>query len=508
MIIPAPGLQPFPKNKVYKEELVFTYDMIMKTSLRFAIKILVLFLLFCGAYSAVYSQWSAPVNISPGAVSALLNESMGSCLGVSNDTVHVVWADRLSINKGAIFYTRSADTGLTWSTPVAITSLNGNAWNPAIAINGKNVHVVWREIDTVTGHRTSMYEHSTDGGTTWGTRVVIDTVVADWPAITVSGNTVYIANDIVTSASPYNTEIFFLRSTDNGTTWSAHQQLTYSLGRSEDEAITAQGTDVFMTWNDNRNGPMQIFYKHSADLGQTWDADVLINSEPSYGTMVSADNANIDAPSAGAPSGHYQIHLNQSADTGSTWGADMNLTNDPANTYYYPYMVRDGSDLHVTYVKSGAGGQYLHSGDGGTTWDTPYSMGFSGITPFIAYTGCVLHVILPDSGHINYFRNPTGNAGPHCITTTGISPIIQGDMKVTIYPNPFIYQTTLEISTTENQENAVVKIFNAFGQQIISSAFGINNKLIIDRDNLKSGIYFYKVFQEDKEISTGKMLVE
>ena len=161
-------------------------------------------------------------------------------MGTNGDTLHVVWTDKLSSTTAAIYYTRSVDTGLTWSTPVAITDLSHYAWNPAIAVNGLNVHVVWREMKPVGGMRASWYKHSTDGGNTWGPNVFLDST-ADWPAVAVSGNNVYMANDSVTAASPYNTEIFFMRSTDNGQTWSHKQQLTFSVGRSEDEAIHAEG---------------------------------------------------------------------------------------------------------------------------------------------------------------------------------------------------------------------------------------------------------------------------
>lgn len=480
----------------------------MKAPLNNSVKILAFLISTIGLPSFVFAQWSVPVNLSPNAINALLNESMGSCIGVSGDTVNVVWADRLSAKKGAIYYTQSADTGLTWSSPIAITDINRNAWNPAIAVDGSIIHVVWREIDTVTGHRSSWYIHSLDGGNTWGTIVVLDTGIADWPGVAVSGNKVYVVNDIVTSATPYNTEIFFLKSLDNGTTWSAHQQLTFADGRSEDEAITAQGSYIHMSWNDNRSGQMQIFYKHSPDYGITWDSDVVLIPPFAYGTMVCVDGANVDVPCAGAASGHYQIHLVQSADTGTSWAADMNLTNDTAHTYYYPYMVRDGIDLHMTYIKSGVGGQYLHSGDGGTTWDTPYNMGFSQITPFIAYTGCVLHVIMPDSGHINYIRNPTGNSGAHCVSTAGISPPSTGEVRVKLYPNPFSSQTIIEISSLEKPENAVLKVFNLVGQEIIRSTFGNSNKILLNRGNLESGMYFYKAFQKGKPIATGKIVVE
>jgi hypothetical protein len=480
----------------------------MNIPLHFWVRNFILFIV-TGIPSLVMSQWSTPTNISPNAIAAQLNESMGPCLGVSRDTVHVVWADRFGSKRGAIYYTQSPDTGLNWSTAIAITDTNGNAWNPAIAVNGRNIHVVWRTIDTSNNaHRTSWYKHSTDGGITWGQSIKIDTSIADWPAVAVSGNSVYVANDIVTSASPYNTEIFFLKSLDNGVTWSAHQQLTFAAGRSEDEAITAQGSDIYMSWNDNRNGPLQIFYKHSPDKGISWDSDVLINSEPSYGTMVSANGNFVDIPSTGATTGHYQVHLNSSSDTGTTWGADKNLTNDPTHTYYYPFMVRDSTDIHMTYVESGVGAQYLHSGDGGASWDTPYAMGFSNITPFISFTGCVVHVIVPDSGHINYFRNPTGNHGPHCVTTTGISPKYTNQVAVKVYPNPFISQTTIEILQQKDQESNVLKVYDIAGQQVLESTFGNTNKIILDRALLRSGIYFYEVIQQEKLISRGKLVIE
>ena len=162
----------------------------------------------------------------------------------------------------------------------------------------------------------------------------------------------------------------------------------------------------------------------------------------------------------------------------------------------------------MTYVKSGVGGQYLHSADGGTTWDTPFTLGYSGITPFIAYTGCVLHVIVPDSGHINYIRNPTGNTGAHCTPSTGIPPLPMGEAAVKVYPNPFTSQTIIEISFSEKPENTILKVFDFFGSEIINSVFGKNNKVILSRDKLNSGIYFYKVFRNETIIKTGKMIVE
>ena len=479
----------------------------MKTQQRLSAKNLVL-LVFCIIIPTItFAQWSNAFNLSPNAVSAGLNESMGTCIGVSGDTVHIVWVDRLSTTRGVLYYICSLDSGLTWSNPVAITDTSSNIYNPAIAVNGPNVHVVWREI-TPLNKRNSIYKHSLDGGNTWGAKIAVDTSVADWPAVTVSGNTVYVANDIVVSAAPFNTEIFFLRSLDNGFTWSPHTRITNSVGRSEDEAIAAEGSHVHMSWNDNRGGLFKIYYKESADYGVTWSVDTPVIPQYSYSTMVSVDGANVDIPGASAPVGRYQMHLAQSADTGATWAPDMDLTSDTAHEYVYPDLVRDGSDLHLTYVKLGAGAQYVHSGDGGASWSTPFLLGSSGITTFVAYTGCVVHVIVPDSGHINYFRNPTGNYGRHCSTVAiGINNLHSSGL-VSIYPNPFTSQTTIEISASIKVENAVLRVFDVLGEEMLSANFGSDQKIILNKGKLNSGVYFYEVSEKSKIISTGKILIE
>jgi hypothetical protein len=471
-------------------------------------RVLISVIFSCLIQSAVFGQWSSPVNISPGSVSALLNESMGSCIGVSGDTVHVVWCNRFSTNRGSIYYTMSSDTGLTWSAPIPITNTNGNAWNPAIAVNGSNIHVVWREIDTLNNHRSSHYTHSLNGGITWGPDLVLDTAIANWPAVSVSGNMVYVANDIVTSQSPYNTEIFFLRSTDNGNTWSTHQQLTFATGRSEDEAIMAQGSDVHMAWNDNRyNNKMQIFYKHSSDYGVTWGSDDTISPAYGYGTMVSADSTNIDVPYAGAASAHYQIQIVHSGDNGTTWGTNRDLTNDPDTTFYYPYMVRDGSDLHLTYLKASIGGQYLHSSDGGATWDAPFTFfsGNIGITAFPAYTGCALHIIYVNNAdhQVYYMRNPKGNKGRHCVEITGLSEKKLSEV-ISIYPNPFNASTT--ILFPEELQNTDLRIYNIWGQAV--KTINLNgNKVILDRNNLPAGIYFLQVVTDFNVIFKSKIII-
>ncbi len=433
-----------------------------------------------------FAQWSTAVNLSPNGDTTSMNESMGSCLGVSGDTLQVVWTTKINAHHASLHYSRSLDTGLTWSNPIVITPATGNAWNPAIAVNGRNVHVAWREIDTVSGHRASWYKHSLDGGNTWSASVFLDST-ADWPAISVSGNKVFIANDRIVSQSPYNTEIFFLYSLDNGTTWSNAQQLTNAVGRSEDESITADGSNIHMSWNDNRTGQFQIFYKHSSDYGITWGPDVVVDTQFDYNTMVCSDGAYVDVISCGAPSGRYQLLLAQSLDTGATWSTtNMNLSNDTAHTYFLPHMTRDGCDLHVV-TSSGGGSKYYHSGDGGTTWDAPYIL--SGAN-FIAYTQHALHVLYVNANHnISYLRNPTGNSGLPCIATE-IQMISKPIQEVSVFPNPATNIVTIHQDTYSSNQQIIIT--DVLGNRVYSQALNTATETI-DISHLSRGVYFYEI---------------
>ncbi len=445
------------------------------------------------------AQWNAPFPLSPNAVNANLNESMGSCLGVSGDSVHVVWTDKINSTHAILYYRHSLDTGLTWSAPIAITNATGNAWNPAIAVNGRNVHVAWREIDTVTNRRASWYKHSLDGGTTWSPSMFLDST-ADWPAIAVSGSMVYIANDRVVSQNPYNTEIFFMRSLDNGNSWSIPQQLTDSVGRSEDESITAEGAHIFMSWNDNRTNQFQILYKESADYGATWGPDVVVDLPFDYNTMVNVNGSFVDVISCGAPSGHYQLLLAQSADTGATWSVmNNNLSHDTAHTFFLPHMTRDGCELHIV-VNSSGGAKYFHSLDGGATWDLPYVM--SGVS-FIAYTYHVLHVIYVTSGRIYYLHNSTGNAGMPCITTEVMQPDNLHSI-ITIYPNPAT--SSITIHSPFSTLHSLLSIKNMMGQTVLNMILN-DETTVIDISKFSKGIYFIET-RNGAELIHQKIVIE
>lgn len=432
----------------------------------------------------ILAQWTPRINISPNAVAASLNENAGQCLAVNGDTVHVVWSDHRSQGH-AIYYRHSLDSGITWNTAAPITDTTGSATFPAIAVNGLTVHVVW--LDTLLGVPASFYKRSLDGGNTWEAAVCLDSNTKFWPGVATSGSMVFVTLNKELVAN--NTEVFFRRSIDNGITWETEQQLSNANGRSEDPAIAAQGSYVHLSWNDNRNGPMEIYYRRSADGGSTWGLETQLTTTDSYSSMVSLDGASTDVPYGSTSGGNFDVWFTQSSDTGTTFAASQKLTNELV-PQAYPFMIRRGPNIHLVYFQFGSSAWYLHSDNGGATWDSSYFLG-SGGQPFIALTGCALQVIFPDSGAIYYMRNPTGN----CFSA-GVdeSPDVQFDkLTLSLNPNPASTFTTIQFTLVENKI-ATLKVYDILGHEVanlieVTPKKEEVNTLTLDASKLKAGVF-------------------
>jgi hypothetical protein len=118
-----------------------------------------------------------------------------------------------------------------------------------------------------------------------------------------------------------------------------------------------------------------------------------------------------------------------------------------------------------------------------------------------------LHIIyINASKHICYISNPSGNAG-HCDITTGIDGPLRSD-QVKVSPNPFSSQTTIEVTSSGNSGNIQLKVFDVLGREIITTTFNNDGRVILERNHLSDGIYFYRVFEKDKVIAGGKLIAE
>jgi len=103
-----------------------------------------------------------------------------------------------------IYYTRSTDSGVTWSPNVRLTDDKFVSAFPSVVVFGKKIHLVWMierripvryGVDDEEKKRTVYYKHSTDGGTNWSqgerlTSLSPGSEGPECPCIVVCGSTV------------------------------------------------------------------------------------------------------------------------------------------------------------------------------------------------------------------------------------------------------------------------------------------------------------------------------
>ena len=135
-------------------------------------------------------------------------ESYGPGISIaSNGAIHIVWYDDSLVNL-EIYYKRSTDGGATWSVSQRLTWTLGDSLYPATSIDSSDaIHIVWQ--DDTPGSDEIYYKKSTDGGITWSSaqRRTSTPGYSEAPAVAIdSGDIIHIVWQCDT---PGNYEIYY-----------------------------------------------------------------------------------------------------------------------------------------------------------------------------------------------------------------------------------------------------------------------------------------------------------
>jgi len=304
---------------------------------------------------------------------------VSECPAVAVNTaghIFVVWHDNTSGTSGSyeIYFKKSVNGGASWTANQRLTWTSAQSKNPAIAVDAwGNIHIVWQEYSA--GNTEIFYKKSTNGGTNWTANqpLTSNSGVSEFPSIAVdSAGRLYVVWHDNASG---NYEIYYKKSANNGDTWSSAQRLTWTLGVSHYAAVAIDSADrVHVFWDDSTPGNYEIYYKKSANGGTTWTANKRL-------TWTSGESIRPDAAvdSAGrlhvvwqdSTTGNREIYHKRSADGGTTWSANLRLTY-MANDSIRPAIAADASTgLHVVWQDYANGNPevyYKTSTNGGANW--------------------------------------------------------------------------------------------------------------------------------------------
>ena len=73
------------------------------------------------------------------------------------------------------------------------------------------------------------------------------------------------------------------------------------------------------------------------------------------------------------------------------------------------------------------------------------------------------------------------------------------------FPNPFDSQTT--ISFSKEQTNTEIKITDLLGKEIKDMTFS-GKQVVINRDEMKDGIYFVQIIDQNRNIVNSKLVIQ
>ncbi len=269
------------------------------------------------------ATWSGPITVINGVSGVFEDKELIACdrsVGPYTDNLYVAWARFYNTQ---ILISRSTDGGNSFFDPVTVSDYNGVQWPvPAVGPNSE-VYVAWVHYSP----GSIRLDISTDGGQTFGSDITIQNttfvsgyingsiMVFSFPAldvdITGGPNNGYMYVAYMDDASGFtDTDIFFTRSTDGGSTWNQKIRINDDPQNNGCDQFhpwltVAQDGSIIVVFLDRRldsgNMLMDLYLTTSTDGGTTWSTNeriTTVSSDPTAGSWQKTGNypAKYEAP--------------------------------------------------------------------------------------------------------------------------------------------------------------------------------------------------------------------
>jgi hypothetical protein len=340
----------------------------MKRVNQLFVNVLIVFMLFP---SFLYGDtWTATRRLTNAS-----NPSQEPAIAVAGPNIYVVWYDYWE--DAGIYFKRSVDGGARWKVNKKLSGTPNHSVAPAIAIAGSNIYVIWE--DDLPGQAEIYLRRSTDGGVTWASkkRLTNNDYGSTNLAIAARGSYVYVVWERhVPHGGRYDPEIFFKRSIDGGVTWTSDMRLTKTGGSAFYPTLAVSGSSIYVVWHGYATGTGQIYFTRSTDRGISWTSskrltDTLYDSlQPAIG--VSGSNIYVVWDYKLPNVMNAEVYFKRSVDGGITWTANKRLT---VNDGYSGPPSIAVSDLNIQvawhdYTPGNAEIYFRRSVDGGVAWQT------------------------------------------------------------------------------------------------------------------------------------------
>ena len=298
----------------------------MKRNLSFGILMLFFWLLSITDLAAQFQLFES---------SNLSNEygpSREQQIAQDGNSLYLVWN-----NWGDLRFRKSDNGGLNWSGKLTLyTGTDYGANYPVVAASQGKVYVAYYR--NTSGNSQIFMVRSTNNGQSFGNEMQLTNAIrgAIVPQIAANGDTVVVAyedRDI-----NYNYQIYLIRSVNAGLTWSAPIQITNANTAARWVSLCLRGQEIYLFWNEQTGSTwehLDLMFAKSNNFGETFTPAVNISNNQAYNARLKAalaDNSLYVAVQAKADPLQSDIFLYRSHNLGQTWEAPVNLSQNSGNS--------------------------------------------------------------------------------------------------------------------------------------------------------------------------------
>lgn len=298
--------------------------------------------------------WSEPLILS-------VNHNRGIYpeIGLNGEIVHVIWKDYRDENP-EIYYARSLDNGQNWSEPRRLTfdcARKNNIYDLNIVVENSFVYVVWK--DYKSGSSEIFLMKSNDNGDSWSEsiRLTFDYNPSYFPHLAINDGELFIAYE--DRGVFYN--IGFLKSQDGGLSWSELKIITSSESSSEKPYLLFNKGILYLVWQEEFFENRELFFKKSLDYGESWTdvKQITFDNTKSINPRLFVLENQLVLIYQKYVNKSFFIHYKTSSDFGETWSKDKQLVENEGS-YTIDHSIQ-GNNLHIVW-------QDFHEGAWSDIW--------------------------------------------------------------------------------------------------------------------------------------------
>jgi Concanavalin A-like lectin/glucanases superfamily len=310
------------------------------------------------------ATWSAPSTVAP--ASGNYPMQYGGLYAVGDTVYLLTAAGDMGPSSQPLDFRKSTNNGATWTNPIRITRPGEEIRRANIVARGDTVHVFGGQ-SGAGGYGTGIfYFRSTNGGANWEPGVPLYAEADASARMAVDGSTVHVAFGAKVSSNSFGGRTYYMRSTNNGATWSQPVFIGEDSMESDVQArqqIAAADGRVIAMWQRERpsaGGPLptaRLGYNRSLDGGATWEGLKLLPGDqiPPTDSGVIRDHHQIwmlpggglHAAWAHGPPGDPSTPMGYifSPDYGATWSKAEIAIGPPGDLPYG--IVADDNWVHI-----------------------------------------------------------------------------------------------------------------------------------------------------------------